>query len=42
VVTSVQSVSDSSEHTADIAIRTNIGVQKQMAEIDQVATAVQK
>lgn len=40
VVTSVQSVSDSSEHTADIAIRTNIGVQKQMVEIDQVATAV--
>lgn len=40
VVTSVQSVSDSSEHTADIAIRTNIGVHKQMAEIDQVATAV--
>ncbi|MGH8329719.1 MAG: HAMP domain-containing protein, partial [Pseudomonas sp.] len=28
VVTSVQSVSDSSEHTADIAIRTNIGVHK--------------
>jgi methyl-accepting chemotaxis protein len=42
VVSSVQSVSDSSEHTADIAIRTNIGVQKQMAEIDQVATAVQE
>lgn len=42
VVTSVQSVSDSSEHTADIAIRTNIGVQKQLAEIDQVATAVQE
>ncbi|MDD0995854.1 methyl-accepting chemotaxis protein [Pseudomonas sp. TNT2022 ID1044] len=40
VVTSVQSVSDSSEHTADIAIRTNTGVHKQMAEIDQVATAV--
>ncbi len=40
VVTSVQSVSDSSEHTADIAIRTNQGVQKQMSEIDQVATAV--
>jgi len=40
VVSSVQSVSDSSEHTADIAIRTNIGVQKQMVEIDQVATAV--
>nr|WP_236196397.1 methyl-accepting chemotaxis protein [Pseudomonas glycinae] len=42
VVASVQSVSDSSEHTADIAIRTNIGIQKQMAEIDQVATAVQE
>nr|WP_236185557.1 methyl-accepting chemotaxis protein [Pseudomonas protegens] len=40
VVTSVQSVSDSSEHTADIAIRTNQGVHKQMVEIDQVATAV--
>ncbi|BFT59497.1 methyl-accepting chemotaxis protein [Pseudomonas moorei] len=40
VVASVQSVSDSSEHTADIAIRTNTGVHKQMAEIDQVATAV--
>ncbi|KAF1030740.1 MAG: Methyl-accepting chemotaxis protein McpU [Pseudomonas sp.] len=40
VVTSVQKVSDSSEHTADIAIRTNQGVHKQMVEIDQVATAV--
>lgn len=40
VVTSVQKVSDSSEHTADIAIRTNNGVHKQMAEIDLVATAV--
>jgi len=40
VVSSVQSVSDSSEHTADIAIRTNQGVHKQMVEIDQVATAV--
>jgi methyl-accepting chemotaxis protein len=40
VVASVQSVSDSSEHTADIAIRTNQGVHKQLAEIDQVATAV--
>ena len=40
VVTSVQKVSDSSEHTADIAIRTNQGVQKQMAEIELVATAV--
>ena len=40
VVTSVQSVSDSSEHTADIAIRTNQGVQKQLAEIELVATAV--
>ncbi|MDV9031408.1 methyl-accepting chemotaxis protein [Pseudomonas sp. RAC1] len=42
VVSSVQKVSDSSEHTADIAIRTNQGVHKQMAEIDQVATAVQE
>jgi methyl-accepting chemotaxis protein len=42
VVTSVQKVSDSSEHTADIAIRTNQGVQRQLAEIDQVATAVQE
>ncbi|TBV05131.1 methyl-accepting chemotaxis protein [Stutzerimonas kirkiae] len=42
VVGSVQQVSDSSEHTAHIAIRTNQGVQKQMAEIDQVATAVQE
>ncbi len=40
VVSSVQKVSDSSEHTADIAIRTNQGVHKQMIEIDQVATAV--
>ena len=40
VVVSVQKVSDSSEHTADIAIRTNQGVHKQMAEIDLVATAV--
>ncbi|AZL75629.1 methyl-accepting chemotaxis protein [Pseudomonas oryziphila] len=42
VVSSVQKVSDSSEHTADIAIRTNQGVHKQMVEIDQVATAVQE
>nr|WP_285862060.1 methyl-accepting chemotaxis protein [Pseudomonas sp. BGr12]MDL2420811.1 methyl-accepting chemotaxis protein [Pseudomonas sp. BGr12] len=40
VVASVQKVSDSSEHTADIAIRTNQGVHKQMAEIELVATAV--
>ncbi|WP_044873537.1 methyl-accepting chemotaxis protein [Pseudomonas sp. LFM046] len=40
VVTSVQKVSDSSEHTADIAIRTNQGVQRQLAEIELVATAV--
>ena len=40
VVTSVQQVSDSSEHTADIAIRTNQGIQKQLAEIELVATAV--
>ena len=40
VVASVQKVSDASEHTADIAIRTNQGIQKQMSEIDQVATAI--
>ena len=40
VVTSVQKVSDSSEHTADIAIRTDKGMQKQMQEIELVATAV--
>jgi methyl-accepting chemotaxis protein len=40
VVGSVQHVSDSSEHTADIAIRTNQGMQKQLAEIELVATAV--
>ena len=40
VVGSVQKVSDASEHTADIAIRTNQGVQKQLAEIELVATAV--
>jgi methyl-accepting chemotaxis protein len=40
VVSSVQQVSDSSEHTADIAIRTHQGVHKQIAEIDLVATAV--
>ncbi|MBJ9976682.1 methyl-accepting chemotaxis protein [Pseudomonas sp. S75] len=42
VVSSVQKVSDSSEHTADIAIRTNQGMHRQLAEIDQVATAVQE
>ncbi|RRI08738.1 methyl-accepting chemotaxis protein [Pseudomonas aeruginosa] len=40
VVQSVQKVSDSSEYTADIAIRTNQGVQQQLAEIELVATAV--
>ncbi len=40
VVSSVQKVSDSSEHTADIAIRTNQGVQQQLSEIELVATAV--
>lgn len=40
VVMSVQKVSDSSEHTADIAIRTNQGVHRQMSEIELVATAV--
>ncbi len=42
VVVSVQKVSDSSENTADIAIRTNQGVQRQLGEIEQVATAVQE
>ncbi|WP_120995867.1 HAMP domain-containing protein [Stutzerimonas urumqiensis] len=40
VVASVQQVSDASENTADIAIRTDKGVQKQLAEIELVATAV--
>ncbi|HDY97500.1 MAG TPA: methyl-accepting chemotaxis protein [Pseudomonas sabulinigri] len=40
VVGSVQQVTDASEHTADIAIRTNDGVQRQLSEIDLVATAV--
>lgn len=40
VVSSVQNVSDSSEHTADIAIRTSLGVNKQLSEIELVATAV--
>lgn len=40
VVSSVQNVSDSSEHTADIAIRTSQGVHKQLTEIELVATAV--
>ncbi|EWC39255.1 methyl-accepting chemotaxis protein [Stutzerimonas stutzeri] len=42
VVGSVQQVSDASEHTADIAIRTDKGVQTQLAEIELVATAVQQ
>lgn len=42
VVVSVQKIGDSSEHTASIATRTNHAVQRQMAEIDQVATAVQE
>ncbi|TVP87985.1 MAG: methyl-accepting chemotaxis protein [Pseudomonadaceae bacterium] len=40
VVGSVQQVTDASEDTADIAIRTNQGVQRQLGEIDMVATAV--
>ena len=36
----MQKVSDASEHTADIAIRTDKGVQTQLAEIELVATAV--
>ncbi|QHF40077.1 chemotaxis protein [Pseudomonas sp. S34] len=42
VVVSVQKIGDTSEHTASIATRTNHAVQRQMAEIDQVATAVQE
>lgn len=42
VVISVQQVTDASENTADIAMRTNDGVQRQLGEIDQVATAVRE
>lgn len=40
VVGSVQLVTDAAENTADIAMRTNDGVQKQLNEIELVATAV--
>lgn len=40
VVSSVQNVSDASEHTADIAIQTSQGVHRQLTEIELVATAV--
>jgi len=40
VVGSVQQVTDAAEHTADIAMRTNDGVQRQLGEIELVATAV--
>ncbi|WP_022961271.1 methyl-accepting chemotaxis protein [Halopseudomonas pelagia] len=40
VVSSVQQVTDASENTADIAMRTNDGIQRQLSEIDMVATAV--
>ncbi|WP_373185000.1 methyl-accepting chemotaxis protein [Halopseudomonas sp.] len=40
VVGSVAQVTDASENTADIAMRTNDGIQRQLSEIDQVATAV--
>ncbi|MFN3582128.1 MAG: methyl-accepting chemotaxis protein, partial [Pseudomonas sp.] len=40
VVGSVQQVTDASENTADIAMRTNDGIQRQLSEIDMVATAV--
>ena len=40
VVNSVQQVTDAAENTADIAMRTNDGVQKQLGEIEMVATAV--
>ncbi|KXU38731.1 chemotaxis protein [Ventosimonas gracilis] len=40
VVGSVQKVGESSRHTAQIAVNTNEGVQRQLAEIELVATAV--
>ncbi|WP_193074685.1 methyl-accepting chemotaxis protein [Pseudomonas sp. FME51] len=40
VVDSVQQVTDAAENTADIAMRTNDGVQTQLGEIELVATAV--
>jgi methyl-accepting chemotaxis protein len=40
VVASVEQVSEASAHTAEIAINTNSGVQRQQVEIDQVATAI--
>ncbi|SDR91426.1 methyl-accepting chemotaxis protein [Halopseudomonas litoralis] len=40
VVGSVQQVTDAAENTADIAMRTNDGVQTQLGEIELVATAV--
>ena len=40
VVTSAEKVSDASGHTAEIAVSTNQGVQRQQVEIDQVATAI--
>lgn len=40
VIASVQKVSDASEETANIANRTDQGVQRQLSEIELVATAV--
>lgn len=40
VVGSVQQVTDAAENTADIAMRTNDGMQTQLGEIELVATAV--
>lgn len=40
VVSSVEKVSDAAEHTTEIAVSTNQGVQRQQVEIDQVATAI--
>ncbi|RJG13595.1 hypothetical protein D3879_10275 [Pseudomonas cavernicola] len=40
VVSSVRELNAASSHTASIAIRTDQGIHKQLAEIEQVATAV--
>lgn len=42
VVVSTRKISDSSTHTASIATRTNLAVQRQVEKIEQVATAAQE
>ena len=42
VIVSTRKINESTVHTASIASRTNTSVQKQLGEIDQVATAVQE